>query len=260
MGTNGTHRGQRCLPYILAVLICAVGSFVSAAFGAQDSQEVYQKPPKLVERQQVVRPEHKGLLDATPIRRNFKSWSLFLVCNPQWLSSEKAADLHDLYLSFRNFGNAIGDDNLAVWFSKAAGTSKLTSAGAEPDVEMSSRYFRQWSLKPSHGPYVVVTTTYPGNIPLLVLPGNLPADSAVFELGSMKSTEIHALLSRLTDQLLLGSNVRKNTQQKAAEQPTGLFVPLLEAVQNVIHDFGCAWSFNVDAGPLKANLQACHKG
>jgi hypothetical protein len=254
----------------VAALIYAVGPFVFSALGAQARQEVTQKPPSQkppppqLEQQQVVRPGNNRLLDATPIRRNFKSWTLFLVCDPQWLSSEKAADLLDLYVSFKNFGDAIGDDNLAVWFSKAAGTSNL-SVGADPDVEMSSRYCRQWGLKPSHGPYVVVTTTYPATHPvniysplgLVALP---PDDSAVFELGSMKSTEIHALLSRLTDQLLLGNNARNNTQQKAAEQPTGLFVPLLEAVQNVIHDFGCAWSFNVDAGPVKANLQTCHKG
>src|SRR5947209_6237768 len=51
-------------------------------------------------------------------RGMYKTWSLFVVCNPDWVSPEKSADLRNLYQRFKSFGDAIGRDNLAVWFWK----------------------------------------------------------------------------------------------------------------------------------------------
>src|SRR6266850_2591568 len=51
-------------------------------------------------------------------RGNYKTWSLFLVCNPRWLASDKTHELYDLYSQFESFGDSIGPDNLAVWFWK----------------------------------------------------------------------------------------------------------------------------------------------
>src|SRR5262245_50115023 len=51
-------------------------------------------------------------------RNSFKTWSLFLVCNPDWATPDRSADLANLYRRFKPFGDAIGKDNLAVWFWK----------------------------------------------------------------------------------------------------------------------------------------------
>src|SRR3981081_1452944 len=53
------------------------------------------------------------------IPKNFKTYSLFLVCNPQWLDPAKNTGLLQLYRQFQNFGRAIGDDQLRVWFWKS---------------------------------------------------------------------------------------------------------------------------------------------
>jgi len=49
-------------------------------------------------------------------RENYKSWSLFLISSPEWLLRQSDDKLHQLYENFRVFGNAIGSDNVAMWF------------------------------------------------------------------------------------------------------------------------------------------------
>ena len=52
-------------------------------------------------------------------RDSFKSWSLFLVCNPSWIQPGSEERIWRLYRQFKSFGRTIGDDNLAVWFWKS---------------------------------------------------------------------------------------------------------------------------------------------
>src|ERR1700688_4091082 len=51
-----------------------------------------------------------------PIPLGFKTYSLFLICNPVWLDPAKSAGLTELYQQFQAFGRSIGDDQAAVWF------------------------------------------------------------------------------------------------------------------------------------------------
>src|SRR5262245_11280846 len=86
-------------------------------------------------------------------REGYKTWSLFLVCNPTWATSEREQDLVKLYGSFKAFGDAIGEDNLAVWFSTRG---SLQTSSPELDAARSARYCRRLQLKPSLGPYLVI--------------------------------------------------------------------------------------------------------
>jgi hypothetical protein len=273
--SRSTGRTRRLLLQILFLLMFALGFFPSAY--------------PAVKAQKVLRGEtvpRKNLKTGS----EYKSWSLFLVCNPQWLAAEKASDLNDLYLSFGNFGAAIGDDNLALWFSKA---TKDADVGKSIDVEESSSYCRRWGLTPSRSPYLVVTTTYPGysyeiaspappdltlepprliariaapspapaGAPSTTAPfeGMLPENSAVFELGTMNPVEIHKLLAGLTDDLVRNKKVTAHQAQPLpVKQPAGLFVRILEAVQDTMNNFACSWHFKVNAGLVQADLQACH--
>jgi len=188
------------------------------------------------------------------IPKGYKTYSLFLICNPQWLEhhqGDKNSDqLFRLYQQFDNFGRTIGSDNVAVWFWISPGNAARTKASAEDvDVERSVRFCQAWHLKPSAGPHVVVTSTYPDESDLS---SGLPKDSAVFELGNMESTQISKLLAKLTDEL-----VAKGHVESAQEAPEARWVRLLGAVQQTINKFGCAWSFRIDAGPVKADLQSC---
>ena len=88
--------------------------------------------------------------DSIP-RANFRTWSLFLVCNPEWLTPEKSQDLFHLYREFSSFGRTIGDDNLAVWFWKSKERSDNPNLAENVDVERSVRYCKALGLKPSEG-------------------------------------------------------------------------------------------------------------
>src|SRR5439155_20203190 len=70
-------------------------------------------------------------------RDHYETWSLFLVCNPNWLAREKSRDLYSLYQMVRNFGRTIGDDNLAVWFWKETKRTDDPNLADNVDVERS---------------------------------------------------------------------------------------------------------------------------
>jgi hypothetical protein len=186
------------------------------------------------------------------IPKGYKTYSLFLVCNPQWLDQDRSADLHNLYLRFQNFGRAIGDDHLAVWFWKSEGRTSNGELAQDVDVERSVRFCQAWKLKPSEGPHVVVTSTYPKESDRS---SGSPKDIAVYALGSMVPKDISALLAKLTDDLV--ANGRVSGGEAAQPAPPGLWVRLLEATQQTINSFGCAWTFKIEAGPVNANLKSC---
>jgi hypothetical protein len=186
------------------------------------------------------------------IPAGYQTYSLFLVCNPQWLDQDRSGDLHNLYVQFQNFGRAIGDDHLAVWFWKSEGRTSHGELAQDVDVERSVRFCQAWKLKPSEGPHVVVTSTYPKESDRS---SGLPKNSAVFTLGNMVPKDISALLAKLTDDLVQNGHI--NSSEAAQPAPPGLWVRLLEATQQTINSFGCAWTFKIEAGPVNANLKSC---
>ena len=186
------------------------------------------------------------------IPTNFKTYSFFLVCNPQWLVPEKSGGLYQLYQQFETFGRTIGDDNAAVWFWKSKRSAHDPALAENVDVERSVRFCKAWKLKPSEGPHLVVTTIYPDESDLS---SGLPKGSAVYGLGNMSSKEISDLLVKLTDALVEKGRVDGSLATAAA--PLALWVRLLDATQRTINNFGCAWTFKIEAGPVNADLHAC---
>jgi len=189
------------------------------------------------------------------IPQNFKSYSLFLVCNPEWLAPEKSDDLYRLYKAFENFGRTIGDDNAAVWFWKAERRAHDPTLAENVDVERGVRFCQAWKLTPSEGPHLVITTVYPDESNLS---SGLPKGSAVYSLGNMNPKDLSALLAKLTDELIQKGRVEGlPVATAAAATPLALWVRLLDATQRTINSFGCAWTFKIDAGPVNADLHAC---
>lgn len=182
-------------------------------------------------------------------QERYKTWSLFVVCNPVWLSADKSKDLFSLYQQFQNFGRTIGDDHLAVWFWKEPKSANDPTLNANIDVERSARFCKALQLKPSESPQIIIMASYPDE-------SNLPKDFAAFQLGLMSPTDISALLVKLSDQLLLTGRVEP---AQLAEVPGRLWIRLLSAAQQVIGNFGCAWSLKVDTGVLSAELHSCQK-
>ena len=47
---------------------------------------------------------------------HYKSWSLFLISDADWILAEKNEKIKELYEQFERFGDVIGRNHLAVWF------------------------------------------------------------------------------------------------------------------------------------------------
>lgn len=131
-----------------------------------------------------------------PIPKNYQSWSLFLICNPQWLLSENDAKLSALHQQFRSFGQVIGARHLAVWFWKRRPAHGRPVA-ENIDVDRSAALCAKLKLLPSRSPYVVVTTAYPD-----LNQENLKHE-VLIELNNLAPSDIGDLLNMLADQLLV---------------------------------------------------------
>jgi hypothetical protein len=192
------------------------------------------------------------------IPAGYDSYSLFLLCNPQWLEANKGESLVSLYSDFQLFGEAIGHKNAAIWFWKGFVPHTLYQIlPANIDLDRSKKFCNAWHLAPEKGPYIVVTSQYPDEDRLTPISAS---DNAVFALGSMKRSDIESLLEGLS------GSIRNAKQEAPATQPAqpgqtatqpSMWVTMLTAVQQTISKFGCAWTFKIDAGPVKADLQSC---
>ena len=214
-----------------------------------------------------------------PIPSGYKTYSLFLICNPAWLDPAKSSGLTDLFHQFQAFGRSIGNDQAAVWFWKTTvqkGWENKFAPADVIDVERGTEFCKAWKLKPSDGPYIVVTTGRPDETSLQT---GLPDNSAVFKLGDMQPSNISALLAKLTDSLVLSGKVDSTVgsqpstdsgpgdpaahpttppaSSNASAASSALWIRMLNATQQIINDFGCAWTFKLDAGPLSADLKSC---
>ena len=164
-----------------------------------------------------------------------------------------------LYQLFEGFGRTIGTNNEAVWFWQKVTSPDDPNLAKNVDVERSVRFCQAWKLKPSAGPHLVVTCTYPDESHPS---SGLPKDTAVYELGNMKSEEIGKLLSTLTDGLLVKGPIGAYTPPPPLH-PTSesnvFWQKLLESTRHAVNEFGCAWSFKIDAGAVSADLHSCQK-
>ena len=195
-------------------------------------------------------------------RVGFRTWSLFLVCTPDWVMPDRSADLANLYRRFKSFGDAIGNDNAAVWFWKKKIALKSAELSENIDVARSAAYCKALALRPSEGPFLVVTTAYPEL-------SAFPQERAVFSLGSLPPAELAKLLNTLTDQLLIEGKVsavrRAALKETAASAPgsvqapptAGFWVELLESTRRALIGVGCAVSLKINTGVLTAELREC---
>jgi len=184
-------------------------------------------------------------------RGTFKTWSLFLICNPDWATPDKSKDLAALYNRFRPFHEAIGADNLGVWFWKRPMAINDPNLGANVDIARSAAFCAAIGKPPSQGPYLVVTSEYPDV-------ANFPRDRAIFELGGLPPADLANLLNKLTDQLLLQNRVDAAlTTANPPREPSSLWIRLLEGARQTLIGFGCAVKLQIQTGPLTAELRGC---
>ena len=132
----------------------------------------------------------------------YKTWSLFLISNPEWLLPEGSDKIAKLYEGFNAFGRAIGPDHLAVWFWSREPSGEDDFVGAV-DVTRSSAFCTKLKLPPGKSPYVLITTEYPGEGLLSKYPESFlkPENYYLLELGDASASEITELLTELTNQI-----------------------------------------------------------
>lgn len=138
-----------------------------------------------------------------PIPKSYKTWSLFLVNNPQWVVAESNDKVKKLYDQFQAFGRAIGRDNVAVWFWSQDNLQDSFYYKAI-DVIRSAEFCEKLQLPPSNGPYILVTTEYPGtgllNDSSSFLPTKLKSYYIV-SLNNKGADEVMQLLTRIADKI-----------------------------------------------------------
>ena len=206
--------------------------------------------------QDIARPSHKEVIP----KASYKTWSLFLICNPRWMADDRAEDLTKLYKAFEAFGQTIGRNHLAVWFWTHPYQGGKTTID-DVDLKRSSEFCSAYRLAPSKGPYIVVTSTYPDSSQGK---GKPPADSAWFALAAMKPSEISDLLAQLADQLVANATLNGTPKPSTVSDttptaPSSWDTRLLAAAQNLMNRLGCAWTLKVETEVVKAELQACTK-
>ena len=142
----------------------------------------------------------------------YESWSLFLICDPAWLTGDQVSrsKLKRLHSQFRGFGSAIGPSNVAVWF----GGEEPVNPGfralkpnylrvIEYDADRAAKFCARYGLVAKGSPYVVVTTQYPAEVEVggYVRPRKTPANYYKLSLSKLDMPQIERLLGSLADQV-----------------------------------------------------------
>lgn len=122
----------------------------------------------------------------------YRTWSLFLICNPAWLDGREELRVEDLRRQFELFGDVIGGKNLAVWFAPVG--SSVGQAGRVLDISRNVEFCDKYQLLRSESPHIITTTSDPN----LDVPAG---DQWILSLSGQTSGQIMNLLTKLADQL-----------------------------------------------------------
>ena len=157
-----------------ALLIIVLGA---GAFSAQDKAVVMRGDKK------------KG-----KVPTGYKAYSLFLIPSSDWQA--KNEELRALRSAFTDFGDAIGDQRLAVWFSNEDDT-KL-------DVNRSKSYCDRLGLSYNDGPFVVTTMSHPDAV-------KKEDQAVVIKLAGISITRAISILNILEQDLRTERQIRSRS-------------------------------------------------
>jgi hypothetical protein len=125
------------------------------------------------------------------IPRAYKSWSLFLICNPAWIVENGDKGIEELFRQYKAFGESIGPKNLAIWFWKKPAA---TPTADNTDISRSAGYCEKYKLLPSESPHVLVTTQHPDD--------QDPGDRFTVSLNGLDAHNSALAITKLADQLV----------------------------------------------------------
>jgi hypothetical protein len=181
-----------------------------------------------------------------PIPKDYQSWSLFLICNPQWYLAESEQKLAGLHQQFRSFGRAVGASHLAVWFWRSSPAAGAKFGPDNIDADRNAAFCQKFKLAPSGSPYVVVTTSYPD------LDAKELRREVLIELNNLPPGDIATLLTKLADQLF----AQKLTQaQFDSEQYWGAWRRSLESMREVVAGFVQRVKLTIDTKVVKLEIE-----
>lgn len=133
---------------------------------------------------------------------DYNTYSLFLVCDKEWLKNANKEKLQHLYEEFLAFGDAIGERHLAIWLVDKGNDNG--EGGSIVDINKHVAYCTANRLRPSKSPYILVSTKKPNKATRKV------KSQLSVQLGGHSPQEISDLLSELNDQLILEELSQEN--------------------------------------------------
>jgi hypothetical protein len=129
---------------------------------------------------------------AKKLPSGYKVYSLFLLPSTNWHDEE----IRSLRTTFQDFGDAIGSEKAAIWFTNAD--------DSKPDFVRSKTYCDKFNLNYDDGPYVVTMKSLPENV--------RQGDSVVIvKLGGISSERVVSVLNVLEQDL----RTEKDTKHRA---------------------------------------------
>jgi len=91
---------------------------------------------------------------STILPTGYDSYALMVFCGLEWLKEYKLQDIKEFYADFKNFGESIGHNNLAVWFWTDKSIFQV-------DTKTGQDWCTALNLNPNASPYIIVTSFYP---------------------------------------------------------------------------------------------------
>lgn len=146
-----------------------------------------------------------------------RSWSLFLVCEPSWILQREPDRLWRLYWRFLELGQALGPEHAAVWFwARDPGGPGEGEIQTAMDVVRSLAFCSQLGLPPAEGPFLLVTTDYPGPGLVSDLPDTfrVPTNRAILRLPDPQAADFEGLMEDVLEAVYSGDlrNLDRGTE------------------------------------------------
>jgi hypothetical protein len=177
-----------------------------------------------------------------PIPKDFKTWSLFLVCNPAWLGDDTASKMRmtALHSAFLGFGGSLGTQNAAIWFTKAGGSP------TDYDSDRAGDYCQTYGLKSNRSPYIIVSSDYP-------TASGAPGDFVAVSLVGLDTDNVLTLLGQLSDKVKAS---QLNPDTIGSDRYWRGWVQILEDTAAVLGKLAKGLSFSVNTRFVKVNYDA----
>ncbi len=128
-----------------------------------------------------------------PIPAIYQNYALLLFPSTEWLSNSKKETTQSIFRSFKDFGDAIGERNAAIWFVDHSGKT---------DVSRSKEYCRKYNLSYNSGPYIVVMPKHPDKL-------TSKDEVVVIRISNISPDKVTPILNTLEEDLLISRRIRR---------------------------------------------------